>query len=136
MEISLSIIGLTCLIAGIIFYRNGKRLLQKGKKTKGKVVDLVKRSGISNDNPMPNHYYHPIISFETSDGHPVQKELNFGSHPSRYSKGQSVVVIYDPEDPSDCNVHSKFQIFGPPVICISFGLAALIAATIIYLVNH
>lgn len=135
MEIILSIAGLIFIIVGVISYQNSKRLLQNGKKAKGKITDLVKRSGISNDGPVENYYYYPVISFQTPGGQPVSKELNFGSGPSRYSKGQNVVVIYDPEDPSNCNIHSKLQLFGLPVIFIIFGLASLIAATIIYLVN-
>lgn len=127
-----SVIGLVFTIWGIISYKKGDFLREHGKKVQGEVVDIIKERS-KDSNGYYQNYYYPVVSFKTALGESVRKKLDFGSTSSFYARGQEVSIVYDPENPYNCNINSKFLLFGLPIILISIGLICMTLAMAFYI---
>lgn len=64
----------------------------------GRVVDLKKSS---------NGNYHPILEFTTAEGRDVRTRMRAGSRPAPARRGQSVFVVYDPQNPTEAEISNK-----------------------------
>lgn len=66
-------------------------LLKHGVRTTGTVIDF---------NPAP------LVEFTTKDGKIVKHQSNVSSTPPKYSQGDSVKILYDPNEPSRASIDS------------------------------
>lgn len=48
---------------------------------------------------MPTLY--PVIHFKTADGHSFTVKSRTGTNPSPYSVGQTIPILYDPDNPKN-----------------------------------
>lgn len=99
------IIGLILLL-GIIFLSIGlgikhnrkKKLSNCSETTKGKIIDIVKRTyNGTGDDWTASYTFHPVIEYNVNNQKYV-KTSNFGTNPSKYEAGQKVEIHYNPDN--------------------------------------
>lgn len=89
-------LGLIFLLIFIGILSSTKKKRQRcTSKALGTIKDLVKRSATT-----PRYgNYHPVIEYQLPSGEIMTVESNFGSSPPKYSIGQEVYILYDPNKP-------------------------------------
>ena len=126
--------GIWCLV-GVIFTCVGiglrRAFLRKEERLRaratGTVTEVVRRVSHSSDGASASWY--PIVEFE-ADGRAISLEYDEGGGRKRFYEGQSVEVLYDPDDPSCFRLEGRsavgllgrvFIIVG--LVCIALGAA-------------
>ena len=134
--------GVWCLV-GVIFlavsfglHRSCLRREERLRaRATGTIAEVVRRVSHSSDGASASWY--PIVEFE-ADGHTVSLESSDGGGRKRFYAGQSVEVLYDPDDPS-CFCIEGFDtlrlvshvFLGVGLGCVAIGLVvALIVNTV------
>lgn len=120
MELQSFIFGLIG-IASLLIYLNQRDKLKnyrkRGIKTQGVVTELV----VSGRNRM----YHPMVRFTLTDGYHVVHQSSSGSSPALFKAGETVELLYLPEEPSEFIIigkHSeKFHVLFLIIGLLAFG---------------
>lgn len=92
-------------------------LVSKGYEVEAKVIDNRKNGKL----------YYPVLSYTYRAQH-YQETTNDGANPARYSVGDQVVGIVDPENPSQLEIKSFFNQTARPILLGLFGLLLVFAA--------
>ncbi len=66
---------------------------------------------------MPTSIYYPVVRFRAADGREVETRTMMGTSFRRVREGDSVTVLYDPDDPT------RAQLGRSRGLVIVFGLA-------------
>ncbi len=115
------VIGLSMLVGGAIFAVNQYTFSQTAKSTTGTVTDMLRkishRSGKSD-----SLSYKPVVSFVDEKGDPFEFESSVSSNPPRYRKGQTVVILYDPENPQTAYIDDFVSRWMTPLIMAVMSL--------------
>jgi Protein of unknown function (DUF3592) len=145
-SIVLRAVPIILMLAGAIFFVGGLKVLvdserfaAKAVAADGVVIDIVGvvenvRMGTSDP---PNYqdvtFYHPVIRFVTARGEDVQFQAAEGSRDQSVDQiGESVRILYDPENPRDARLDSWFSRWGDATILISIGFANLVIGAVIF----
>lgn len=116
------------IIGGVWLWQKGNHLTANGKTAKAVIFkNVYERSGSSGQG-----FYHPVVRFKTDQGEWVTQKLGIGYLPAK-AEGTKLEVIYDPEDPTNVEIHSPFQLEVLPRLFVAFGLAGLIVGILAYL---
>ena len=130
--------GVWCLV-GVIFLAVGfalrRSFLRKEERLRaratGTVTEVVRRVSHSSDGDSDSWY--PIVSFE-ADGRAISLESDVGGGRKRFYEGQTVEVLYDPDDPSCFTLEGLDptrllgRVFlGVGLGCVAIGLVAALA---------
>jgi hypothetical protein len=119
-EITILVISGVLLSIGISRWRKGKHLLVKGKKSNATVFKN-ERDDSGTDGPL----FYAVIRFLTDKQETITKQRNVGySTPEKV--GTKLKVIYDPENPSDFEIHSKFNLEIMPRLLTGLGAIGMI----------
>lgn len=113
--IGLSIPGMIFLCLGIWQYFSARSFVNEGVVTQGKVVRLQTVS--SSDGVM----FSPVFEYEDDRGGRYLKESDTANYPAKYEPGETVKVIYQPDDPIDAKIYSFFSIWGMATIFLIIG---------------
>ncbi len=131
---------------GISWYlrNSNQEFITKAVSTSGKVIKLDAISGTSNE---PNAITRPVVqySYEKALSNAQSEDKTklltftspFGTYPPRYAVGETVEVLYDPNNPSDVRLRKDigqteddFQQIG--LIMIALGAIVAIAAILAF----
>ncbi len=89
-------LGLIFLLIGIGISSSVRKKRQLCRsKAIGTVIDNVHKSCTD----ARYSYWHPVIQFTTSSGQSVTLTYPFGTGTPKYSKGQEISLMYDPQNP-------------------------------------
>ncbi len=124
MERQTIFFSLIATVVGLILWRRGSRLINKGRRTQGTIIDNIYKP----DNEGSGVYY-PVIEFTTDKNEKIKKELNVGTNPER-PIGQIVTVLYDPQNPADSVTSPGLQLEIIPRLLVALGTTGLIVATL------
>jgi hypothetical protein len=69
--------------------------------------------------------YHPVVRFLTDKQVWITQELSIGYNPPK-KEGTKVEVIYDPEEPTDVEINSRFQLEILPRLLVCMGVLFLV----------
>jgi hypothetical protein len=119
------------LVSGITFF-NARNFARDSVVTTGTVVDLVLEDSMSDDS---GPFYHPVVSFITTDGETVEFKASYGSNPPRYSRGDEIKVRYDRYNPYKARLDSFFDLWGIAIIFGAIGLAMIDAGITMLVVS-
>ena len=131
--------GVWCLV-GVIFLAVGfglrRSFLRREERLRaratGTVTEVVRRVDHSSDGGSASWY--PIVSFE-ADGRAISLESDAGGGRKRFYEGQSVEVLYDPDDPSRFMLegHDPTRLVGRVFLGVGLGCVAigLVAALLV-----
>ena len=109
---------------------NTGRALSKEKSTPGHIIDLVARRDQTG-----KEFYYPVVEFYLPDESLKIIELAEGSWPPAYEKGQSVTILYDPEQPLNARIKSASSaalVWTVSIITGVLGVAFLIATLFVF----
>ena len=137
-------IGIFILACSVIPFSHGiysfvktKNFLLKAVKTQGKVLDLKEYS--SGDGVV----YRPVFSFMDNAGNNHIIHSTQGSNPPRYGIGDSISILYEPEEPKDAKINSFFNLWLYSIIggfcgiiCVFMGLLYLSVVPVITRKKH
>lgn len=130
------LVGVIFLVVGFCLRRGCLRREERLRaRATGTIAEVVRRVSHSSDGASASWY--PIVEFE-ADGRTVSLESSDGGGRKRFYEGQSVEVLYDPDDPACFRIEGfdtlrlASRVFlGVGLGCVAIGLiAALIANTV------
>jgi len=108
--------GLSGLGFGIYFFVRTNRFLKTAVKTEARVLDNERRSSDSDS------VYVPVFSFVDKAGKEHHARSSWGFYPPKYQVGDSISVLYDPQDPAKADIDSFTNLWLASVI--AFVLSA------------
>ncbi|MDW8212557.1 MAG: DUF3592 domain-containing protein [Roseiflexaceae bacterium] len=121
---------MSLLAAGYLFFQS--RPFQQGVECRGTVIDLSTRPGEDDSEGQA-----PIVRFIAQNGQEFTFTGAVYSYPPAYKIGQTVTVVYPPNQPEQARIRSEgrllliiFAILGFILTCsgLWFGLSAVWAA--------
>jgi len=105
------IVPLIFTLFGLLFFAIGsgltmrqRSLEQQGIEAQGVVIDL--QENYDSDGST----YKPVVQFKTRGGQNVEFASSYSSNPPAYDIGESVTVVYPPENPSEAIIKGDGQI--------------------------
>jgi len=123
-------VAVLMLAISVISAINTGRTLSKEKSAPGNVIDLVARRDQAG-----KEFYYPVVEFYLPDGSFKLVQISEGSWPPAYEKGQSVTVLYDPEQPLNARIKSASStalMWILSIITGALGVAFLIATLFVF----
>src|SRR5690348_8317024 len=103
------IAGLLILLSVYIF-KNNIDFTQKAQISQGEVIMVtIDKSG-------KTVTYKPVIEFYDRKGIRIEFASLEGSNPPKYTLGDNVEVLFNPENPFDAKINSFFSIWGGVLI--------------------
>ncbi len=122
----LILVGAVCLLGGIYKYRQRRRLVKSGVRTKGIVVSVEQSSA-----SRTTSNYHPIVKYTTFHNETITARYDIGEDMNTYSAGDGVDIIYDTANNREFIIDdTKTKLFGP--IFIIAGVALILFAAVQY----
>jgi hypothetical protein len=103
-----AIVALILLAVSVVSVVQAVHRLSIEQAATGQVVKMVERRVL--DDSQTNHYQvyaYPVVAFSLGNGEQEQVELEEGAWPPAYKAGDSVTVLYDPEQPQQARIQSS-----------------------------
>jgi uncharacterized protein DUF3592 len=120
-------IGLgSCMLLGalFLFYRTTV-FVNRATPTTGTVIEHKVTVSSSNSNrggSTTTTSYHPVVQFQPPQGGSIQFVSKTGDNsPGDRRVGLEVPVLFNPNDPSDAEIHSFYDIWFGPIFLFVFG---------------
>jgi hypothetical protein len=118
------------MLAGLLFFAIGsgmtmrQRILEKqGIEAPGVVI------GLQENYDSDGSTYTPVVQFSTNSGQSIEFTSSYSSSPPAYDVGESVTVVYPPDNPADAIIksdgqflHIIFMLLGGAVTAVGFYL--------------
>ncbi|MFC1737980.1 DUF3592 domain-containing protein [Planctomycetota bacterium] len=127
VRIAARIIGIVMILdfigvlgLGIYFSIKTNKFLETAVKTKGKVV--VMEEDYSSDDTM----YCPTFTFIDNTGKKHRVRSSLSSYPPKYEVGDTIPILYDPQNPSNADVDSFSNLWLGSVIAFVLSVPPLI----------
>jgi hypothetical protein len=97
--------GLVFVLIGSLASARDRAYRRRAERVPGVVIDL-RGHWTSGSGSQTGGYtaYHPVLEFRLLDGRPARVESFRGTNPPKVRPGQSVTVLYDPDDPGRASV--------------------------------
>lgn len=113
------LIGTGMLVLSFYFYQQSVTFLETAARTEGRVTEYVRNSKSSNSRN--NSSYYPIVQFQAPSGETIEFRSNTGSSSKPYGIGESVPVLFDPQNPHEARIEGWFSLWGGAAICAGLG---------------
>lgn len=111
---------------GVFLYLQSRSFLAKSVKTTASVSELQQRGDV----------YYPVFSFVDKNGKEHGVKSNSGSYPAAYSKGDSVPMLYNPENPKQARTDSFAALWFFPTFCVVMGIVPVIIGTVFVFIGR
>lgn len=111
------IIGLILLTVALYFFVRSKEFIQTGVKTTAIVSEFIETRGSKNST-----LYKPVFEYTTLLNEKIKQIYNVASKPPMWNVGDSVEIIYNPNNPKEIKPFSYFGLYG---ICVIFSAIAM-----------
>lgn len=136
--------GLGCAGIGVLQARETADFVLKAESVPGKILSLNRRIGQSEriesrqkTGLFARTYFRTVV-FRTRQGMPVVEQSHRGSTSSRSTfrrryapRDEAVVILYDPADPKDFRLDTRWGVWGTTVCFVVTGLFLLAFGTAI-----
>ena len=109
-------IGVVLLIIGGLVTWHTVEFKSKAESAEGTVIEMQPRHSDGSTT------YAPVVEFETAGGELVTYHSSSSSSPPAYDVGESVEVLYDPNDPSEAKINSFFNLWFLPLLLAGMGI--------------
>jgi hypothetical protein len=101
----LSTLGISTLTFCEISYQKTRTFIATATTAEGTVI-AVEKSRIFTAKPNSGSSSHPIVRFTTEAGETIEFRSNVGSNPPTYRPGETVPILYPPENPQRATINS------------------------------
>jgi len=110
-------VGLLMIGIALFFLIRVRTFINISEKTQGTVIlNLYKADSEGGGG------YTPVFEFRTLQGKKVEFSGNLQTNPPQFKVGQTVEVLYDPEDPEEARINRGFNLYFVPAFLGLFGL--------------
>lgn len=106
------LLGVIAFIVGIFVTKNTIEFTQQAINTKGKVSRLV----------AVDTKIYPEVTFLSSLNETHKFISNFGCKPACYKKGETINILYLPNQPDQAQLNSFVSLWGPTLLTCGIGL--------------
>lgn len=119
-----TIIAVLLILLSVYIFKNNIDFTQKAQISQGKVIMVtIDKSGKSAT-------YKPVIEFYDHKGIRIEFASFEGSNPPKYTVGDKVEVLFNPENPIDAKINSFFSIWGGVLIMSIVGIVFFVIGCI------
>jgi hypothetical protein len=117
-------------IAVFILIRT-RSFINKSRQTQGTITEMVYSSDSDGGG------YIPVFRFRTLEGQEIEARGDLGTNPPQFKVGQTVEVLYDPENPGKARIKKWYNLYFVPtllgflgVVFSCIGVGAVIAMSL------
>jgi len=115
-------VGLITLLSmgtwGYVTYR----FINTAHSTQGTVVNLIQSRSSSSSSTTNSYVYRPEVIFQTLTGEEITFQSSTGANPPAYRKGESVSILYEPQNPQNARINDILSLWLGPIILGIVGL--------------
>ncbi|HLG41760.1 MAG TPA: DUF3592 domain-containing protein [Planctomycetota bacterium] len=112
MDWAFSLMGSAALLFSIIQIVRRCRFVGRALRAPGRVVEMqITQESSLQDRAGFVTMYRPIIKFETAKGETVKFESKVKSSSEKVAGGRPLIVLYDPDRPTDADVDSFLHLW-------------------------
>jgi len=111
-------IGVLMLIGALLLWNSTRRFIANADTAQGKVIELIE----VRDEDDGSITYKPVVTFEAPTGKSITFTASFSSKPAPYDVGESVEVLYAPDDPHDARIRGFGSLWLGPTILGGLGI--------------
>jgi hypothetical protein len=113
-------IGVVALVVGVVTLVRTVQFVQRAEHATGTVIDLSRETDSEG-----SVTFYPVVRFTTGVGKTIEFKSSSGSSPPSHSEGDTVDVLYDPDDPNDARLSGLFDLWLLPAVALALGVAFL-----------
>ena len=121
----LSVVCLLMILLAVGFGLHSYSFLMSAVVTEAKIIELIPRE--SDGNTM----FAPVYVFEDAGGNEIKKHSSTASFPPIGSVGDTIEILYSPDDPKKSRLNTFFSRWGLPSILGGLGLFYLVVCIIV-----
>jgi hypothetical protein len=122
------LVGVILLVISISIYFSNASAREASVLTTGTVV------GMQESYDPEGSWYAPIVRFTTTKGEVVEFTSSTKSRPASYGPGDTVEVIYQPDDPHGAQIDTAFERYGASAILAIVGFGLTVAGVAVAVV--
>jgi hypothetical protein len=130
-KLSLSIGGWVFIATGIItltiaffVYRHAQNFVQSASRTQATITKLIERPGQNSSS-----VYFPVFRFQDANGQAHEIDSSSGQYPPAYKVGDTVTVLYQPQQPEKAKLDTFFDVWGWAAMLGGFGVLDLVVGS-------
>lgn len=135
VSILLISIGITFIIYGILLFAQNIKLIKKGLRAEGKVIDFEEEmtSYIDDDKKIVyKPVYKPVIRFKDFEGNTRIEKLD--NYDDEFRLGEKISIVYSLEDTDELEVHARKNVFLVLSNLICMGIVFIVFGVILTLI--
>lgn len=110
-------VGFLFLLLAVFIYIRTVSFINSAQEVVGTVIRLE-----SSRSSKGGTTYAPVFQFRTIEGQMIEVRDNMSSNPPMFREGQSVEVLYDPENPQKARIKKWFSLYYLPLFLAGMGL--------------
>lgn len=120
-------IGVIDLTASFLVYRHTERFVQSAGHAQGTVIKMVKADVRDADGARS-----PVYTFQDSAGKQHEIRSSAFRYPPAYQVGDTIPVIYQPDQPEKAKIDSFFEVWLFPLMAAGSGCVELVVALVLW----
>lgn len=124
-------IGLCLLLGTAWTVWSTKTWLAHAVEVQGKVIEMVRMR----DSDNTGYLFAPVVRFQTLTGDTIEFESGLRTNPPAYRTGQTVSVLYDPDEPRSAAIRGVFSLWFMSIILGFIGSIFTIVGTAMVLMS-
>jgi Protein of unknown function (DUF3592) len=117
LNLAFGAMGLLFIGIAFVVWMRTREFISKAQETKGIVVRMLSKSGSKG-----GIIYAPVYQFRTIDGRTIEVEESIYSKPPQFQEGQSVDILYDPQNPEKARVKKWMNLYFPTIVLAGMGV--------------
>lgn len=117
-----SLVGIGLIIGACVAYVQQREFLRQSLPGVGTVVDHEERRSRDSKTGRVSVSYAPVVEFKTSNGVIHRFTSSVSSNPPDQQVGETVNVVYSPQNPEKAEVNNFISLWIGPVICGGLGI--------------
>ncbi len=121
-------IGVALLVGALALALSTRRFIASADRSTGTVVELIQ----VRDKDDGSVTYKPVVEYTSKRGQRITFTSSFSSNPPSYSVGESVDVLYAPDEPNDARIDGFGSLWlGPLILSLIGAVFAAIGLAIV-----
>ena len=112
-----SLVGGLLAAIGVFLFIRTRIFISKAQEVQGTVIRMVWRSGSDGGGG-----YSPVYQFRAISGQMITVEDSLSSSPPMFQEGQTIDVLYDPENPQDARIKKWMSLYFVSLLLGGMGL--------------
>ena len=124
-----AVLGAALIGAGVHFADATNRFSREASKADGTVVDIETSTDSDGDT-----MYYPVVEYVSGGDQLIRFRAGVGTSWQLYAVGDTVAVLYSPEDPESARIDAKMHLYFMPVVLWVVGGVFFVVGTATYII--